>query len=217
MADFRVPPLNIGERLYRVLLHLYPPRFRRAFDRDLIEAFRDQRRDAARRRMPSALFVVAVVVRPADPGARRARVLRVVGAPQALRLRCRGTTHVRTATRAEPRGAALRSASPAARAELHHHHRVRSRARRRRNDGGVQRRERGAAAAPAVSKSRPVGRAHAFDRGVGCAGGGPVRRERALLSGAREGLHGNRRVARPGREPGTGGWPRGRRGARRGG
>ena len=42
MADFRVPPLNIGERLYRVLLHLYPPRFRRAFDRDLIEAFRDQ-------------------------------------------------------------------------------------------------------------------------------------------------------------------------------
>jgi putative ABC transport system permease protein len=61
MADFRVPPLNIGERLYRVLLHLYPPRFRRAFDRDLIEAFRDQRRDAVRRRMPSAFFVVAVV------------------------------------------------------------------------------------------------------------------------------------------------------------
>jgi putative ABC transport system permease protein len=61
MADFRVPPLNIGERLYRVLLHLYPPRFRRAFDRDLIEAFRDQRRDAARRRMPSAFFVVAVL------------------------------------------------------------------------------------------------------------------------------------------------------------
>ena len=61
MADFRVPPLNIGERLYRALLHLYPPQFRRAFDRDLIEAFRDQRRDAARRRMPSALFVIAVV------------------------------------------------------------------------------------------------------------------------------------------------------------
>jgi putative ABC transport system permease protein len=61
MADFRVPPLNIGERLYRVLLHLYPPRFRRAFDRDLIEAFRDQRRDAARRRMAPALFLVIVV------------------------------------------------------------------------------------------------------------------------------------------------------------
>jgi putative ABC transport system permease protein len=61
MADYRVPPLNIGERLYRVLLHLYPPRFRRAFDRDLIEAFRDQRRDAARRRMPSIVFVIAIV------------------------------------------------------------------------------------------------------------------------------------------------------------
>ena len=61
MADFRVPPLNIGERLYRALLYLYPPRFRRAFDRDLIEAFRDQRRDAARRRMPSILFVIAIV------------------------------------------------------------------------------------------------------------------------------------------------------------
>ncbi|HEY2897384.1 MAG TPA: ABC transporter permease [Gemmatimonadaceae bacterium] len=61
MADFRVPPLNIGERLYRVLLHLYPPQFRRAFDRDLIEAFRDQRRDAARRRTPSAVFVIVIV------------------------------------------------------------------------------------------------------------------------------------------------------------
>jgi len=60
MADYRVPPLNIGERLYRVLLHLYPPRFRRAFDRDLVEAFRDQRRDAARRRMPSIVFVIAI-------------------------------------------------------------------------------------------------------------------------------------------------------------
>jgi putative ABC transport system permease protein len=61
MADYRVPPLNMGERLYRALLYLYPPRFRRAFDRDLIEAFRDQRRDAARRRMPSAVFVISVV------------------------------------------------------------------------------------------------------------------------------------------------------------
>jgi putative ABC transport system permease protein len=61
MADFRVPPLSIGERLYRALLYLYPPRFRRAFDRDLIEAFRDQRRDAARRRIPSILFVLAIV------------------------------------------------------------------------------------------------------------------------------------------------------------
>ena len=60
MADYRVPPLNAGERLYRVLLHLYPSRFRRAFDRDLIEAFRDQRRDAIRRRMPAFVFALAV-------------------------------------------------------------------------------------------------------------------------------------------------------------
>ena len=61
MADFRVPPLNIGERLYRVLLHLYPPRFRQTFDRDLIEAFRDQRRDASERRIPRAVFAFMVV------------------------------------------------------------------------------------------------------------------------------------------------------------
>ncbi len=61
MADFRVPPLNIGERLYRVLLHLYPPRFRQTFDRDLIEAFRDQRRDASERRIPRAVFALMVV------------------------------------------------------------------------------------------------------------------------------------------------------------
>ena len=61
MTDFRVPPLNIGERLYRVLLHLYPPRFRRAFDRDLIEAFRDQRRDASQHRTPWPVFAISVV------------------------------------------------------------------------------------------------------------------------------------------------------------
>ena len=61
MADFRVPPLNMGERLYRVLLHLYPPRFRRAFDRDLIEAFRDQRRDASQHRTPWPVFAIMVV------------------------------------------------------------------------------------------------------------------------------------------------------------
>ena len=42
MADFRMPPLNGGERLYRALLHIYPTRFRRAFKQDLIETFRDQ-------------------------------------------------------------------------------------------------------------------------------------------------------------------------------
>jgi putative ABC transport system permease protein len=61
MADFRVPPLNVGERLYRLLLHLYPPRFRRAFDRDLIEAFRDQRRDASERRIPLPAFALMVL------------------------------------------------------------------------------------------------------------------------------------------------------------
>ncbi|HXT49036.1 MAG TPA: ABC transporter permease, partial [Gemmatimonadaceae bacterium] len=61
MSDFRVPPLNGGERLYRALLHLYPRRFRLAFDRDLIEAFRDQRRDALERRTPRPLFALMIV------------------------------------------------------------------------------------------------------------------------------------------------------------
>ena len=45
MADFRLPPLNVGERFYRALLHLYPRRFRRTFGQDLVETFRDARRD----------------------------------------------------------------------------------------------------------------------------------------------------------------------------
>ena len=49
MADFRLPSLNGGERLYRALLHLYPTPFRRAFGQELVEAFRDQRRDARSR------------------------------------------------------------------------------------------------------------------------------------------------------------------------
>ncbi|HEY7859856.1 MAG TPA: ABC transporter permease, partial [Gemmatimonadaceae bacterium] len=61
MADFRVPPLNGGERLYRVLLHLYPSRFRRAFAQDLIEAFRDQRRDASEHSVPRAAFSFMIV------------------------------------------------------------------------------------------------------------------------------------------------------------
>ena len=61
MADFRVPALSVGERLYRALLHLYPARFRRAFDRDLIEAFRDQRRDAAQRPLSLAAFYISTV------------------------------------------------------------------------------------------------------------------------------------------------------------
>lgn len=56
MADFRLPPLNVAERLYRALLHLYPRRFRRAFAQDLLETFRDARRDAARRRVPATAF-----------------------------------------------------------------------------------------------------------------------------------------------------------------
>ena len=62
MADFRLPPLNVGERLYRALLHLYPSRFRDAFDRDLIEAFRDQRRDASERRVPRPLFALTIAL-----------------------------------------------------------------------------------------------------------------------------------------------------------
>lgn len=56
MPDFRLPPLNLGERCYRVLLALYPPRFRRAFALDLIETFRDQRREARQIGMPAGAF-----------------------------------------------------------------------------------------------------------------------------------------------------------------
>jgi predicted permease len=56
MSDFRVPAPNVGERIYRALLHLYPRRFRRAFALDLLETFRDERRNAARREMPAAAF-----------------------------------------------------------------------------------------------------------------------------------------------------------------
>jgi putative ABC transport system permease protein len=61
MADFRVPPLNAAERVYRALLHLYPPRFRRAFAQDLVETFRDQRRDATRRGItPGSFWLTAL-------------------------------------------------------------------------------------------------------------------------------------------------------------
>jgi predicted permease len=56
MADFRLPPLNPGERAYRALLLVYPPRFRRAFGLDLVETFRDQRRDARKTGVPGAAF-----------------------------------------------------------------------------------------------------------------------------------------------------------------
>ena len=61
MSDFRLPPLNLGERFYRALLALYPPRFRRAFALDLVEAFRDQRRDARRIGMPAGAFWMIVL------------------------------------------------------------------------------------------------------------------------------------------------------------
>jgi predicted permease len=56
MADFRLPPLNVGERFYRALLHLYPRRFRRTFTQDLVETFRDARRDAVRHGVPATAF-----------------------------------------------------------------------------------------------------------------------------------------------------------------
>ncbi len=61
MPDFRLPPLNVAERLYRALLMLYPPRFRRAFALDLVEAFRDQRRDARAIGMPAGAFWMTVL------------------------------------------------------------------------------------------------------------------------------------------------------------
>jgi predicted permease len=48
MVDFQTPSPSNAERLYRLLLHLYPADFRRAFQRELVEAFRDQRRAARR-------------------------------------------------------------------------------------------------------------------------------------------------------------------------
>lgn len=61
MADFRLPPLNGGERVYRALLHLYPRRFRRAFSQELVEAFRDQRRAASRDGTPAPAFWAAIL------------------------------------------------------------------------------------------------------------------------------------------------------------
>ena len=61
MGDFRLPPLDAAERVYRALLHLYPPRFRRAFAQDLIETFRDERRDARERGMPAGAFWLATL------------------------------------------------------------------------------------------------------------------------------------------------------------
>lgn len=56
MPDFRLPPLNVGERVYRACLHCYPARFRREFAQDLIETFRDERRQAIGGGMPAAAF-----------------------------------------------------------------------------------------------------------------------------------------------------------------
>ena len=61
MVDFRVPPLNAGERLYRALLRLYPPRFHRAFAQDLVETFRDQRRAARDRGMTATRFWLTIL------------------------------------------------------------------------------------------------------------------------------------------------------------
>ncbi|HVX39433.1 MAG TPA: ABC transporter permease [Gemmatimonadaceae bacterium] len=61
MTDFRLPPLSAGERLYRALIALYPPRFRRAFALDLIETFRDQRREARQIGMPAGAFWMATL------------------------------------------------------------------------------------------------------------------------------------------------------------
>jgi len=56
MSDFPLPPADFGERVYRALLRLYPPRFRDTFARDLVEAFRDERRETGPGRLSSVLF-----------------------------------------------------------------------------------------------------------------------------------------------------------------
>jgi len=60
MSDFRLPPLNIGERCYRAAIRLYPPRFRRTFALDLVETFRDERRAARDAGTPATAFWAAV-------------------------------------------------------------------------------------------------------------------------------------------------------------
>ena len=61
MPDFPLPPLDVGERFYRALLHLYPRRFRRTFALELIETFRDQRREVRRVGTPAAVFWLAAL------------------------------------------------------------------------------------------------------------------------------------------------------------
>jgi predicted permease len=60
MGDFKLPPLSVDERLYRGLLHLYPTDFRRRFAREMIEAFRDERRDALRNGQSATAFWLAL-------------------------------------------------------------------------------------------------------------------------------------------------------------
>lgn len=62
MSDFRIPALNRGERFYRALLMLYPRAFRETFALDLVETFRDQRRDAARNGRSAARFWLTVML-----------------------------------------------------------------------------------------------------------------------------------------------------------
>ena len=61
MSDYRLPAPDGGERLYRALLRLYPPRFRQTFALELLETFRDGRRDASRRGVPAPVFWLGAV------------------------------------------------------------------------------------------------------------------------------------------------------------
>jgi putative ABC transport system permease protein len=78
MPDFRVPPLNAGERVYRALLHLYPPSFRREFSQALVETFRDQRHAARCAGVSGGVFWLATLrdVVTHAPAERVARVWR---------------------------------------------------------------------------------------------------------------------------------------------
>ncbi len=61
MSDYPLPPLSADERVYRVLLHLYPADFRRRFSREMIEAFRDERRGAIAAGQGPPAFWLSVV------------------------------------------------------------------------------------------------------------------------------------------------------------
>jgi hypothetical protein len=71
------PTLRAAERLYRTLLFAYPPTFRRAWGRQMVETFRDASRDAARAgKVALALFWLRAALDLAQSAAAERRLAR---------------------------------------------------------------------------------------------------------------------------------------------